>query len=105
MSRKHTSSTPANVSRSKSAFTRRQRAQIRQNMLEVRAQIDAYEAMYGDWDDESARNEDRETCDRCGGDGSIEYAEAGPSEWGEDCPSEVNHLIECPDCGGTGKAT
>lgn len=50
-----------------------------------------------DWD-----TEPRDTCERCGGEGSIEYAEAGPDVWGEDCPSEVNHLVECPDCGGYG---
>lgn len=49
-----------------------------------------------DWDDS-------EECDRCGGDGHIEYAEGGPSVWGEDCPSEVNHLVECPECGGYGR--
>lgn len=48
--------------------------------------------------------EDRDVCDRCGGDGTIEYADAGPDVWGEDCPSEVNHLVECPDCEGTGAA-
>ena len=42
-----------------------------------------------------------EDCDLCGGDGSREYMDA-PDEWGEDCPSEVNHLVECHDCGGAG---
>lgn len=45
---------------------------------------------------------DRDTCERCGGEGFIEYAEAGPDVWGEDCPSEVNHLVTCPDCNGYG---
>ena len=49
--------------------------------------------------DTAAQDEDdNEVCDRCGGDGFIEYADAGPSEWGEDCPSEMNHLIPCPEC-------
>ena len=56
------------------------------------------------WDDDGwDRDYERDECDRCGGEGHIEYAEAGPSVWGEDCPSEVNHLIECPECGGRGK--
>lgn len=55
-------------------------------------------------DDRDYDDLDRDTCERCGGDGSIEYMDAGPSVWGEDCPSEVNHLVECPDCGGTGSA-
>ena len=55
-----------------------------------------------DWGDDRDFDRDRDECDRCGGEGSIEYDEAGPSEWGEDCPSEVNHLIECPKCGGAG---
>lgn len=41
-------------------------------------------------------------CDRCGGEGHIEYDEGGPDVWGEDCPSEVNHLVACPDCDGSG---
>ena len=48
-------------------------------------------------------DEDFETCERCGGDGTIEYADAGPSVWGEDIPSEENHLITCPDCNGEGR--
>lgn len=40
--------------------------------------------------------------DRCGGEGFIEYADAGPSVWGEDTPSEKNHLVTCPQCYGTG---
>lgn len=45
-------------------------------------------------------DDDCDVCDRCGGDGLIEYLDAGPSEWGEDCPSEMNHLIPCPECRG-----
>ena len=36
-------------------------------------------------------------CSRCGGDGFVEYIES-PDLWGEDCPSEVNHLLPCPEC-------
>lgn len=36
-------------------------------------------------------------CSRCGGEGFIEYNDA-PDLWGEDCPSEVNHLVDCPEC-------
>lgn len=45
-------------------------------------------------------DDDCDVCDRCGGDGVIEYLDAGPSVWGEDCPSEMNHLIPCPQCSG-----
>lgn len=44
-----------------------------------------------EWDD----------CDQCGGDGMCEYMDT-PEVWGEDCPSEVNHLVTCPECGGAG---
>lgn len=36
-------------------------------------------------------------CELCGGEGVREYNDA-PEEWGEDCPSEVNHLIPCRGC-------
>jgi hypothetical protein len=42
-------------------------------------------------------------CDRCGGDGMIEYNDGDGSDWGEDCPVELNHLITCRACQGTGK--
>ena len=51
----------------------------------------------GDWDDI-----DSDVCPQCGGEGFIEYDDAGPSVWMEDCPSEENHLVDCPECGGTG---
>lgn len=38
-------------------------------------------------------------CDRCGGEGFIEYKEA-PEVWGDDFPAEVNHLVVCPLCEG-----
>jgi hypothetical protein len=46
--------------------------------------------------------DDNVVCDRCGGEGSIDYDDAGPAVWGEDCPSEMNHLVTCPDCLGQG---
>jgi hypothetical protein len=51
-----------------------------------------------DCDDDSHER----TCGRCGGEGFIEYAEAGPEVWGEDSPSEENHLVSCPRCHGDG---
>lgn len=42
-----------------------------------------------------------EDCGRCGGGGDLKYPDC-PDAWGEDSPSEVNHLIDCPDCGGFG---
>jgi hypothetical protein len=44
---------------------------------------------------------DRVDCDRCGGEGFVEYMDA-PDTWGEDSPSEENHLVTCPDCRGSG---
>ena len=44
------------------------------------------------------------TCDHCGGDGCIDYLDGDGGDWGEDCPSEENHLIICRHCGGTGYA-
>lgn len=46
-------------------------------------------------DDDPAR------CPTCGGDGTAEYYDC-PESWGEDCPSEENHLIVCPNCRGSG---
>lgn len=46
--------------------------------------------------------DDNLVCERCGGEGSIEYDDAGSDVWGEDCPSEMNHLVECPACRGEG---
>lgn len=104
MSRKHTSATPANVSRGKGPWTRRQRAEIRRNQEYVIWMNQEYQDRYGDWPDDDDVDHERNDCERCGGEGSIEYADAGPDVWGEDCPSEVNHLVECPDCGGSGRA-
>lgn len=36
-------------------------------------------------------------CELCGGEGFREYLDA-PDEWGEDSPSEANHLIPCRGC-------
>lgn len=54
--------------------------------------------------DDELDDEARCRCDRCGGDGFIEYNDGDGSDWGEDCPSEVNHLIVCRECKGTGEA-
>lgn len=53
-----------------------------------------------EWDhDEFDRqfDDDAWVCDTCGGEGHREYMDA-PDEWGEDCPSEPNHLIPCRYC-------
>lgn len=95
---RHPRATPANVPRSRSRWTRRQRAE---NCRRVQEHEQACEAMYDD-DDEHDDFYSRDERERCGGEGLIEYAEGGPEVWGEDCPSEVNHLVTCPDCGGNG---
>lgn len=97
-----TSSTPAGLSRSRSPWTRRQRAEIRANYQWVQDQQRAYAELYGDDDDWDHDFDDDDRCYRCGGEGVIEYADGGPEVWGEDCPSEINHLVTCPDCGGAG---
>ena len=58
-----------------------------------------------EYGDDCFYDPDRDLCERCGGEGFIEYADAGPDVWGEDCPSMVNHLVNCPDCDGTGRAS
>ena len=62
--------------------------------------IDGFGNLPDGWDDE----QERCVCDRCGGDGFIEYNDGDGGDWGEDCPSEVNHLIVCRQCKGTGEA-
>ena len=52
------------------------------------ADFDDYPEQY--WDEE-------ETCEMCGGDGVIEYLDHA-EVWGEDCPSDQNHLLPCPEC-------
>ena len=49
-----------------------------------------------------ARLED-DNCHTCGGQGFAEYLDC-PEAWGEGCPSEKNHLITCPNCGGSGNS-
>lgn len=61
-------------------------------------------AMIDDLFDEPDYDEgpdDEASCPWCGGDGVAEYLEC-PEAWGEDCPSEENHIITCPQCKGSG---
>lgn len=48
-------------------------------------------------DDPPDDGADEPACDRCGDVGLIEYSSA-PELWGEDSPSEPNHMVECPAC-------
>ena len=105
MGQKMTSATPARLPRSRSRFTRATRRWFTtEGDFDRRPTIERQmrEAMYGypEYDARDDFEDDR--CDRCGGEGVIEYAEGGPEVWGEDCPSEVNHMVTCPDCGGNG---
>lgn len=52
--------------------------------------IDDYPAEY--WDDDGD-----DTCSCCGGDGVVELVDH-PELWGEDCLSEINRLVPCPEC-------
>jgi hypothetical protein len=42
-------------------------------------------------------------CERCGGEGWIDYLDGDGTDWGEDCPSEINHPIRCRICNGRGR--
>ena len=55
----------------------------------------------GSGSDDHWDEEEEPTCPTCGGDGTAEYDDC-PEAWGEDCPSEMNHLIQCPNCRGSG---
>jgi hypothetical protein len=46
---------------------------------------------------------DRYTCNRCAGEGMVDYLDGDGGDWGEDCPSEENHPITCRACNGTGQ--
>ena len=61
--------------------------------------FDNYDNGGPDYDYEPHEPEDY--CPTCGGEGTAEYQDC-PEAWGEDCPSLVNHLITCPNCGGSG---
>lgn len=54
-----------------------------------------------DYDEMFDDDDDRDSCPTCGGDGITEYMDDEGS-WGEDCPSEVNHLVTCSNCRGSG---
>lgn len=54
-------------------------------------------------DDDLSDEDERCICDRCGGEGWIDYLDGDGGDWGEDCPSEINHPITCRQCGGTGR--
>lgn len=54
-------------------------------------------------DDDLMNDDENGVCDECGGEGFIEYNDAGPSYWGEDSPSEINHLLICRSCNGSGR--
>lgn len=72
----------------------------------------AYDAGRGRSEGEMAGNDDwlddciddTNPCDLCGGERFVEYQEC-PEAWGEDSPSLQNHLVTCPQCGGSGKET
>ena len=62
--------------------------------------------MEADYDDAPDFDDDDDYDDRCwecGGEGFMSYMDAGPMAWGEDCPSEADHFITCPYCGGDGR--
>ena len=42
---------------------------------------------------------DDEDCPQCDGEGLVSYLDH-PETWGEDCPSEADHGVTCPECQG-----
>lgn len=72
--------------------------ECRQNLSELPNQLCA-ECHQFQLDD--ASDEPREDCLRCGGEGFLELVDCHEL-WGEDCLSEKNRLVECPECGGSG---
>ncbi len=58
---------------------------------------------YGDSYEDDYENfgEPHEDCECCGGEGHVELQDHSEL-WGEDCLSEVNRLVVCPECGGKG---
>lgn len=42
---------------------------------------------------------DEPACDCCGGEGFVEL-EDHPELWGDDCFTELNRLVACPECSG-----
>lgn len=52
-------------------------------------------------DDYPYDDEDDDDCPTCGSEGITEYLDDEGS-WGEDCPSEVSHLVTCSNCRGSG---
>ena len=106
MTRKHTHATPAGVPRSRSYWTRRERAEIRQNAREIEAQCKAYEALYGDEDDPLYgdeddplwRDEEDDYCERCLCRGFVTYCQDDLCQGDGGCIHGDN--VACPECGG-----
>lgn len=100
MSSKKTRATPANVPRSRSCWTRRQRQQIKENCKEIRRQQEAYEALYGD-DDPFFRDDDGDACQSCDGEGYICVCCDDICQGCGEC-IHGDGMAECDDCEGYG---
>lgn len=92
---RHTRATPANVPRSRSAWTRRQRREIAQNCRDIQAMNEAYEAMYGDDDDRG------DSCPECWGEGEICDCCDDICAARGDC-MHGDGMRMCPACNGNG---
>lgn len=97
MSRKHTSATPANVSRSRSRWTRRQRAEIVANNAEIVRRNREWEDMYGD--DDYDQNFDDDYCDTCDNTGVIVTCCDDICVGRGECMHGDGEQM-CPGCGG-----
>lgn len=94
--RKCTRATPAGVPRSRSRWTRRQRAEIRQNFRDVQAECDAWEELYGE--EPMFRDVDDEYCDTCSCRGFVTYCPDDLCQGDGGCIHGDNQV--CPECGG-----
>ena len=101
MSTKRTSPTPAGIPRSRSRWTRRERAEIRRNYEEVEAQARAYRELYGedDFNDDYEPVDDDGPCETCGGIGFIVTCCDDLCQGSGGC-IHGDGEVPCPDCGG-----
>lgn len=96
-----TAATPAGVPRSRSPWTRRERAEIRRNLEELEAQHIAYRELYGDDDvDDLYEHVEDDFCDTCNGDGFIVVCCDDICVGRGSCIHGDGEII-CPGCGGT----
>lgn len=93
-----TSATPAGVPRSRSRWTRRERAEIRRDREEVEAQARAYHELYGD-DDEPWGDPEDDYCYTCHCRGYLTVCCDDLCHGAGECIHGDGDVM-CPDCQG-----